>query len=98
MIRFKVETVRVLIHANPVVAFEDLSDADREIEGTYKVNVSAQLDPSQWADAALDAFHGSVPIDDESHFEFIVENTQGELLVGCLGHRHESLMDEAWLV
>lgn len=98
MIRFTVDTVRVLIHASAVAAFEDLSDSDREIEGTYMVEVSAKLDQTQWADAALDAFHGSVAIDDESHFEFTVEDIHGEILVGCSGHRHASLMDEAELV
>lgn len=98
MIRFTVDTIRVLIHASAIVAFEDLSDSDQEIEGTYMVEVSAELDPSQWADAALDAFHGSVAIDDEHHFDFTVEDTQGEILVGCSGHRHSSLMDEAELI
>lgn len=98
MIRFKVDTVRVLIHVSAVVAFEDLSDSDQEIEGTYKVDVSAGLDPTQWADAALDAFHGSVAIDDESHFDFTVEDVHGSMLVGWPGHRHASLMDEAELI
>lgn len=98
MIRFTVDTVRVLIHVSPRGVFEDLSDWDQEVVGSYSVDVSAKLDKESWADAALDAFHGSIAVDDEDALEFLVEDSQGSLLIGSQGHLHASLMDEAELV
>lgn len=91
-------TVRVFIHVNPIGEDETLTTADRDVAGTYRVAVSADLLPSQWADAALDAFHACVVIDDESQFEFTVEDAKGTLLTGTPGHRHATLIDAADLV
>jgi len=91
-------TVRVFIHVNPVGADEALSPADRDVAGTYRVAVSADLLPSQWADAALDVLHACVVIEDESQFEFTVEDDKGTLLTGTPGHLHASLVDAAELI
>ena len=91
-------SVRVFIHVNLVGVGENLSVSDRDVAGTYRVVVSGDLLPSQWADAALDAFHACVVIDDESRFEFTVEDAKGTLLTGTPGHLHSSLVDAAELI
>jgi hypothetical protein len=64
--------VHVLILVKPTVPMRDLDSEDKQVPGTYRVELNDCVPTALIANAALDGFHESVPVGVLDYFEFSV--------------------------